>query len=269
MKLVREGDPLRRSPLDITNNFPDVSRVMSQPPYRAQNRPGRAFTTIELLVVIAILMVLAGIVFVGVGRLSKSSKDGATQQVLGNLQGMLADLETVGGLRKQPPAWLWTDNGTAITKAPPATADAPQYDFWKGRTIPGASPTDPPTYEPLCSPGAVAFDGIGNARNQRNGSIAVVNTGLAMSLMSTVPENRSRLQNTAQNAQYILEWTGDEVTLPGGDMFVGYQGDGAAPAQYVRGSHVKYQGRFFAGNFPAPNFIGNSTPTGGGNWLDE
>jgi len=120
--------------------------------------------------------------------------------------------------------------------------------------------------------GDVAGDGVGMASNQRNGSIAVVNTCLAMSMISKVPENRSRLQAIQQNQLLVPEWSSGQIALPGADLFMGFSGDGATDIQYVPGMHVKYQSNQYVASSTFPT-NGNPTPAPGAidpaPWIDE
>src|SRR5690606_20861873 len=56
------------------------------------------FTLIELIVVITIIGILLGMLVVGIQYVGASSKEKATRVTLANLQSMLAELETSGGL---------------------------------------------------------------------------------------------------------------------------------------------------------------------------
>jgi len=58
----------------------------------------QGFTLIELIVVITIIGVLLGMLVVGINYVSASSHEKATRVTLANLQSMLAELESSGGL---------------------------------------------------------------------------------------------------------------------------------------------------------------------------
>lgn len=234
---------------------------MSQSTIGSQAKRHQAFTTIELLVVIGIIVILASLVFVGVHHVGRPARENSTRATLANLQGMLADLEAASGLRKQPGFWLWT-NGTVIGRAAPGPSAVPAItlDFWKSPAVNAG------TFDCLASPGTVSAEGVGPADNQRNGSIAVVNTCLAMAMMSTLPENRTRLQGMQQNQLFVPEWKSGSITLPGADRFIGFSSDGSGDLQYVPGMHVKYQGKQFVG---APTLTANNTAPPGGGWVDE
>jgi prepilin-type N-terminal cleavage/methylation domain-containing protein len=229
-----------------------MTRALSQSRRSQQLQQNQGFTTIELLVVIGILTVLAGLVYVGMKYLGGSSKTTATHAALGNLQGMLADLDAATGLSKQPADWLWTDNGSTIIRR--QAGSFPNYDFWKGPSNTGTAGW--PANYALPAPGSVADDGLGFAVNQRNGSIAIVNTDLAMTMMASVPDNRSRLQSLPQNQQMIPAWKSGQVSLPNGNTDL----------KYVAGSHVTHLGKQYVAS---QSYSGGSTPPGGtGEWID-
>lgn len=257
--------------LDTANNSPDMTRSLPKLRTNRQLKQYQGFTAIELLVVIGILTVLAGIIFVAVSRVGRSAKENLTRATLANLQGMLADLEASGGARKQPELWLWT-NGTAITRVNPVPGSANypgfEVDFWKLPYRVGG--TSAGTFDALASPADVRVDGVGSAVNQRNGSIAIVNTALAMSIISKLSDNRTRLQALPQNQLFIPEWSSGTIQMPGADLFVGFGTDSSTALQYAPGVHLKYgQNQFVAtSSYPTGNPPPAPNATSGA-WIDE
>jgi hypothetical protein len=203
--------------------------------------------------VIGILVVLGAIVFVGVHHVRRPAQENATRTTLGNLQGMLADLDNANKLAKGPRDWLWTQDDSATKTA--QACNYASFDFWRGPSN-NTTTTWAQDYA-LVSPGSVAEDGAGLAGNQRHASIAVVNTELAMSMLASLPENRSRLQAMTQQQQFVPTWHSGQIALPNGSPNI----------TFVAGSHVQYQGKQYVASATFPT-NGNPTPGGGGEWID-
>jgi len=229
---------------------------------------GSAFTTIELMVVIAVIAILLGFLFFAGQKLIRSNRVSATRSTLNNLQGMLGELEAADGLQRQPPVWLWPDaSGAALQRNLKDTAVGTlSLNFWR---MPGVDGTG--TFDVLSTPAYIGSDSTHPVDvNQRNGSIAVVNTTLALSMLASVPANKSRLQNMTQDVKFIPEWRSGEIELPQNDRFYRYGNDGSATMQYVPGARVKYQDHFFVAT-PALLFNQNPAPVlnTNGPWFDE
>ena len=225
---------------------------------------------IELLVVIGIVAVLLGIGFFAYSKVIASSRLKATTTTLGNLKGMLAELEAAQGgtLKNQPRAWLWWDGSNAIN---PVSVAAGAYapDFWKdpyhigNQAIP---PAGAGTFDALAAPSSVTEDSI-HGMNQRFGSIAIVNTNLAMSQLNAPPANKSRFGALPRDTTVVPRWVSGEIPNAGNDRFIGFTPDGTNTLGYVAGVHVQNgSSRWVATSSLAPGANGTpSTP----NWADE
>src|SRR4051812_15509877 len=92
------------SPVDIAYHAPGGiprSLAVSQRNQHQGFKPG--FTVVELLVVIGAITILVGILFVSIGFVHRSMKERQTKLQLGNLKGMLVELDTANGLKTSPP----------------------------------------------------------------------------------------------------------------------------------------------------------------------
>jgi prepilin-type N-terminal cleavage/methylation domain-containing protein len=168
-------------------------------------RKCRGFTLIELLVVIAIIAVLAGLVFIGGKYVMASGKTSSTKVLLSQLQGMLTEMDTKTRLQNQPPA-MWAPPTPGVAMA--VTAFVPP-DFWRTAVV---SPSDIGKDSP--------------APSDRYRSAAILNTGLAMQMLLTLPSNADALQKMPndQVAVALQPWNnatqytaGNRVRFDSGD----------------------------------------------------
>lgn len=237
----------------------------------SQRKHNQAFTMIELLVVIGILVVLMGIALVAFHGVSGGAKKRQTETIMHDLKGMLAELEAANGLKSQPSVWLWWNNG--VRNAPVDAADAGySVGFWKTPYHVGNSAASGATWDALTAPGDVSDSET--SKNTRNGSIAVVNTSLAMAQLAAVAANKTAIQRMAQNSVYLPRWSSGTLPAPtsGSNGFLGYQTTGNANVSYCTGVHVTFQNRMFVGT-PTLTYTANPQPNAGANssapWYDE
>lgn len=190
------------------------------------------FTLIEILVVIGIIMVLVGIVFFGMSRVSTTARNREVTVTLGNLRGMVTELDAKAGLTGKQPTHQWI-GGTVNTTGP--------FNFWKD----GDPTTDLPPVgdDPIIQPGVV------ESLPAREQSAAVRNTQVAMVLLTSIPANKTmlasfptqhtmKLPNINNPAGYdaslvpvpVDPWNNPIIFVPGG----GLCGDGTNP-MYVGG----------------------------------
>jgi type II secretory pathway pseudopilin PulG len=202
--------------------------------------PARAFTVVELLVVIGAITILVGILFVSIGFVHRSMKERTTRAQLGNLKGMLTELDSANGLKNQPPVWLWWNQGNSIVPASPAPNN---YDFWR---FPYREPnTAAGTFTASYAPGIMSSDSS-DGPGPRNGSPAIVNTTIAMNMLAAHPANRSRLQNVSQSQTFVPTWTiGTTPSAIGAPTTI----------TYAPGAQVQFGGHFYVG---AKYIVGNN-----------
>jgi len=216
----------------------------------------QAFTVVELLVVIGAITILVGILFVSIGFVHRSMKERQTKAQLGNLKGMLVELDTANGLKTSPSAWLWWGTSNSIVNAPAFANGAYTVDFW--RSPPRSPNTAAGTFDAMSVPGILS-SGAANPAD-REAQPAVVNTTIAMSMLAALPANRSRLQNVQQAQTYIPERveTNAQVTSPNGQLIA---------ATYAPLAQVHYGGKYWIGSasFTIP---GNPTPGSGTQWVE-
>jgi len=242
--------------LDSAHNAEARARITARDetkePSVTQRKPKQAFTTLELLVVIAAITILIGMLFVSIGFVHRSMKTRATGAMLGNAKGLLVEMDSANGLSQSPPNWLWWSGGAIVDKAQ-ATGYSP--DFWK---VPFHNPnTAAGTFDSMSAPGNMANDGQ-DGPGPRNGSPAIVNTTIAMSMLATLPTNRTRLQNIQQGQTFVPTWTNGTTPTPTG---------GAVAVKYAPMAQVQLGGKFYvaSGSF---NTATNPSPTAGGVWTD-
>jgi type II secretory pathway pseudopilin PulG len=113
----------------------------------------QAFTVVELLVVIGAITILVGILFVSIGYVHRSMKERQTKAQLGNLKGMLVELDTANGLKTSPSAWLWW--GTTTRSSMHRHRErAYTVDFW--RSPPRSPNTAAGTFDAMSVPGILS-----------------------------------------------------------------------------------------------------------------
>ena len=143
---------------------------------------------LELLTVIAIMVVLIGFLIVGVRHMMGSAGASATKVTLKSLQGMMAELETVGPL-KVPGTWEWSAGTVNITGSNPNN-----LDFWK---VPYRTSANA-VADPL--PTANVADGLPS----RYGSPAVINTQIVMARLLAVKNNSDAMAKLPARGQLNL-----------------------------------------------------------------
>src|SRR5687767_8130877 len=141
-------------------------------------------------------MVLIAIVTVGITYVARASKTASAKVTLNNLQGMVAELDAVAGLKgRQPADWAWgTPNGGRQTMPTPATGDT--INVWLDANPSTPTTTTPPTAttpEPLIVPDGPVTAEFSSGGGVRYDSHAVVNTQLIMELLMSVPRNKDAL----------------------------------------------------------------------------
>jgi type II secretory pathway pseudopilin PulG len=216
----------------------------------------RAFTVVELLVVIGAITILVAMVFVSIGYAHKTIAKRTTAAQLGNLKGMLVELDTANGLKTQPPAFLWWSPSNSIVSAQTYTNGAYSVDFW--RSPPRSPNTAAGTFDCLSAPGTYSDDS--SAFADRNAQPAVVNTTIAMQMLAALPANRSRLQNVGQKSTFIPTRVepNQMVTAPNGNP---------TAASYAPLAQVQYNGKYYiaSGSFTVP---GNPAPGSSNQWVE-
>jgi len=274
-------------------------------PRRTPHRRRLAFTLIELLIVMGIIVILVGLLFAALKYARNSAAQSRTRAQLDTLRGMLAELDAANHLSQGPSGgWVWYDDPTLGTRAhmvygvPYGTFPADSWttssgtftaDFWKYPfSLVGAgvvSPPPPPSWDALDSPGDVGSDGYPQQTIQRNASLAVVNTQLAMQMLASIPANRSAIEKLPENSKMTPVWNAGAplqatVYSPTAPTFTGLlKEDGTdGPVQvqnistsvYTLGVHVSYQGRYYVCTAAATTFQTPPTPqTNTANWTDE
>jgi type II secretory pathway pseudopilin PulG len=206
----------------------------------SQRKQNQAFTTIELLVVVGILVVLIGIAFVAFRGVTGGAAAKSTKTVMGGLSGMLAELEAANGLKSQPVGWVWW-SGAGIVNAPQAAGATYAVDFWKLPYRVGNAAAGAP--DALVAPGDVSESNVGaNGLNpQRDGSIAVVNTTLAMAQLAAVKNNKEAIGRTAKDSTFVPRYISGNIRVPGSAGYLGYNDSGATvSARYPIGAHVSH-----------------------------
>ncbi|MDQ3439618.1 MAG: prepilin-type N-terminal cleavage/methylation domain-containing protein [Planctomycetota bacterium] len=170
----------------------------------------RGFTLIEILIVIGIILVLVGIVFTGITYVGRASRVSSTKVTLGNLRGMIAELEAKTKLNTRQPPHQWvhgTPNATQET-------DTLKINLWAE-----GDPTNTAAPEP--DPLLVPDGSVESGNAKRVEYAAVRNTQLAMMLLAAMPANKTMIQNLpAQSLMKLPEiknpdTTLNEATLPG------------------------------------------------------
>jgi prepilin-type N-terminal cleavage/methylation domain-containing protein len=223
---------------------------------QGSTRGRRAFSLIEILVVIGIILILVGILFVAVRRMDTTAKEHATHVALSNLQAMLAEYGSTTGFKTEPVDWVLNDCSViAPTVGPPATS------FWTALSYKGT----PPQPFPIAAPGNVVIGNTTPAEQTHNAIPAVLNTMVAMGLITRVPANRTALANIPPQDLLVPAFCVYPILTPGPDNVIGTSDDGSATVIYPIGCHVKYQNKTYVSIQPNSD---NPAPTAA-NWRDE
>ena len=149
----------------------------------------RGFTLIEILITIGIILLLVGIAVYGIGKVGDAAKGRAVGATLGNLKGMIAELDATAGLTGRQPSKWYVGNA-----AQASTSFAAGASIWKD-----GDPTTAtvPVERALAPAGSLAKEssgaGSGNLPPRYN-SDAVANTQLVMGLLLAVPKNKTTFQ---------------------------------------------------------------------------
>jgi prepilin-type N-terminal cleavage/methylation domain-containing protein len=180
----------------------------------------RAFTLIEILVVLTIIAILGGILLVAMHGLLGGSKANQTKATLGTLRGMLTEYENATHFQSAPTQWEWAPSNSS----PSNTVVEPRYfislgiayptpDFWRNPHYNSSNSTYPQTPDPLVAPPLVV-----TGAQDRYGSVAVINTQIAMNLLASLPVNQSTLQSMSTHVMDTMQWTGGNTTISGGGL---------------------------------------------------
>lgn len=247
----------------------------------ARSRIG-AFSLIELMVVMGIIAILAGITFVAVKSLTTGSQTKETRATLDTLRGMLTEYENATHFNTAPTYWEWQPSnmsGGAIIREPfsPAPTDA-LPDFWR---VPGWNTSLTPNFpDPLVAPASVT-----PGQADRDGSIAVINTQIAMGELAGLTVNRAVIDKLPTGSTEQLVYVSGKVSGTTGDVNngngtsrlmaelpnnarTGVVQPNTANNEYVIGVVTQYTN---AGKLTYARWtgaaLGNSKPPGG-NWTD-
>ena len=132
-----------------------------------------------------IMLILAGMIFVGMNQLTKSSNARATRATLENLKAILAEYDTTTKLTKEPLAiWDGSNSNTTVACFYPSTPPT-NRDIWR-------DPVDWPRNEvdTITYPLRAALD-------------VCRNTGLAIDMMAAAPVNRKALQQLSSRTMGV------------------------------------------------------------------
>lgn len=191
----------------------------------SQLRP--AFSLLEIMVAITVIAILAAIAVVAYKGVIGGNQANQTKATLGTLRGMLTEYENATHFQTAPTQWEWagSDGSTnGVIEEPdyynnkhPVPNTWPAVDFWRTPHV-NASAVNYFVADPLVAPPQV---GTGSTVQDRYGSVAVINTQIAMNLLASLPVNRAVIQNTSNKVTDLLQWynpTGIPTsTIPGND----------------------------------------------------
>ncbi|HEX3355963.1 MAG TPA: prepilin-type N-terminal cleavage/methylation domain-containing protein [Tepidisphaeraceae bacterium] len=171
----------------------------------------RGFTLIELMVTIGIIVILVSILFVAIAHVERSAKTNATHATLGNLKGLMSELDSTTQLQSDFPGWLYHDGGGLRVYY--TTIAGSTFDFWR-------QPFTGIINFPTIAPGDVT---AGNP--DRDGSVAILNTSLAMNALGRVSANRTAMNNFGADRKFFPAATGAKCIGPGSDKWIGTTDD--------------------------------------------
>ena len=162
---------------------------------------------IEIMVVIGVLIVLSTIVLLGMRHITTRTRQQQTQVSMQNLRNMLAEYNARTRM-KAPTEWLWW-NAPGAGSMRKTLAAGSTLDFWR---VPERTTGSPPEPAPMATIGSVVVTTEGaNDRTRK----AVVNTAIAMTLLTQLPENRNALQSFQDK---LMQLPNDpDITTPGYD----------------------------------------------------
>lgn len=200
----------------------------------------RAFTLLELLIVIGVIAALAALLLLGMRSVQNNARTNETKIILQTLQGMLSELDAKTQLGKSPQAWTWWGLNSPSTLEPaPADPLSSTYDFWH---LPASvNRTGVVTPDSLDAPGQVGADTTAT----RNGSRQILNTQIVMSMLLSLPANRTALQKIQADRYFTPTWVGNQqVPTPGTDGVLNTSDDGSEAVAdfYLPGMIVQLNG---------------------------
>ena len=188
---------------------------MNRPQNLSRPPSYRGFTLIELMVTIGIIIILVSILFVAIGHVERSAKTNNTNLALANLKGLLSELDSATQLSSDFPGWAFHDNAGAGTYIVSGQVLVPgtTVDFWR---LPYVVAGTLPYGLPLVAPGDVTSA----SPDERDASIAVLNTTLAMNALGRVTANRNAINGLASDRKFIPTYSGNQRMAPGSDRAV-------------------------------------------------
>jgi type II secretory pathway pseudopilin PulG len=208
---------------------------------------------LELVVVIAVIVILMGVFVATFRHISNSSKASVTKVAMENAKTLLQNYKDGqrNALATPPIAWVWQmSDGTPIK-----LMTSPAGDFWR---VPGVNTTATPNFpDPLVAPGQITAEAVSDTHQERDGSVAVINTQIAMQKLRAMASNRELLDRLPSNQKRIPEWAHGQIANGKGGIAgtqtngiptagsTGVIGDGNDTTEnvlYVQGVQVAYRG---------------------------